>query len=111
VPRYSGTSSRAAGKVTPLTETWRIDQSTAVESEEEGDAMVALDPCAGLVRGLPQSGPLGGSAGKHGTSGQGFGGGIYIDTGAVVTLSKATEVVFNFASTSDDDIFGSYTTS
>lgn len=57
MPRYSGTSSRVTGKVTPLTETWRIDQSTAVESEEDGAAMVAFDACAVLVRGLPQSGP------------------------------------------------------
>ena len=53
----------------------------------------------------------GGAAGKGGTSGQGKGGGLYIDTTADVTLSKSTEVIFNFASTSDDNIFGVYTTS
>ncbi len=52
---------------------------------------------------------LGGSAGTGGASGQGSGGGLYIDTGAGVTLSKSSKVVFNFASTGDDDIFGVYT--
>ena len=54
---------------------------------------------------------LGGASGTGGASGQGSGGGLYIDTGAVVTLSKSTKVLFNFASTSDDNIFGVYTTS
>jgi hypothetical protein len=54
---------------------------------------------------------LGGVAGKGGTSGEGIGGGLYIDTGADVTLSKSTEVVFNYASTNDDNIFGTYTIS
>jgi hypothetical protein len=34
---------------------------------------------------------------------------IDIDTGASVSLSKSSELIFNFASSSDDDIFGSYT--
>ena len=54
---------------------------------------------------------LGGVSGTGGSSGQGSGGGLYIDTGAGVTLSKSSKVRFNFASTSDDDIFGVYTTS
>ncbi len=54
---------------------------------------------------------LGGVSGTGGASGQGSGGGLYIDTGASVTLSKSSKVLFNFASTSDDDIFGVYTTS
>ncbi len=53
---------------------------------------------------------MGGTSGTGGASGQGSGGGLYIDTGAGVTLSKSTKVRFNFASTSDDDIFGVYTT-
>ncbi|MGO9464148.1 MAG: hypothetical protein ACLQVF_08325 [Isosphaeraceae bacterium] len=52
---------------------------------------------------------LGGCSGTGGASGQGSGGGLYIDTGAGVTLSKSSKVVFNFASTGDDDIFGVYT--
>ncbi len=51
---------------------------------------------------------LGGASGAGGASGQGSGGGLYIDTGAGVTLSKSSTVRFNFASTSDDDIFGTY---
>ena len=49
---------------------------------------------------------------RHGgVSGQGVGGGLYIDPAADVTLSTSTEVIFNFASTSDDNIFGVYTIS
>lgn len=54
---------------------------------------------------------LGGSSGTGGASGQGSGGGIYLDAGAGVTLDPSAKVIFNFASTSDDDIFGVYTTS
>jgi hypothetical protein len=54
---------------------------------------------------------LGGLAGTGGVSGLGVGGGFYIETGAGVTLSKSSKIVFNFASTSDDNIFGVYTTS
>jgi hypothetical protein len=52
---------------------------------------------------------MGGASGSGGASGQGSGGGLYIDTGAGVTLSKSSKFLFNFASTSDDDIFGGYT--
>jgi hypothetical protein len=47
----------------------------------------------------------GGSAG-----GQGVGGGLYITTGAV-TLSPSTKVAGNHATTSNDNIYGPYTTS
>jgi hypothetical protein len=43
-----------------------------------------------------------------GVSGQGVGGGLYIQTGAGVMLSNPGEVFLNFASTSNDDIFGTY---
>jgi hypothetical protein len=42
-------------------------------------------------------------------SGQGIGGGLYIQTGAGVMLSNPGEVFLNYASTSNDDIFGNYT--
>ena len=45
-----------------------------------------------------------------GVSGQGIGGGLYIDSEAVVVLSTSSEVSFNFASTSNNNIFGAYTT-
>jgi hypothetical protein len=54
---------------------------------------------------------MGGSARTGGTRGQGSGGGLYIDTGAVVELSTPFDVFLNLASTSDDNIFGSYTIS
>ncbi len=51
----------------------------------------------------------GGAAGAGGLSGQGVGGGLYIGIGAGVTLSSANEVVDDYASSNDDDIFGTYT--
>ncbi len=54
-----------------------------------------------------------GGAGDVGCEGggEGVGGGINVGTGAGVTLSKSSKVLFNFASTSNDNIFGVYTTS
>jgi hypothetical protein len=52
---------------------------------------------------------LGGSAGSGGLNGQGSGGGLFSDSGGTVQLSASSKVVFDVASTSDDDIFGSYT--
>ncbi|MGO9112125.1 MAG: right-handed parallel beta-helix repeat-containing protein [Thermoguttaceae bacterium] len=54
---------------------------------------------------------LGGSSGWGGVSGQGVGGGLYIEADADVTLTPLVEVTWNFASTSADNIFGSYTVS
>jgi hypothetical protein len=54
---------------------------------------------------------LGGSALTGGARGEGVGGGLYVETGAGVTFDTSTNVVFNFASTDDDNIFGSYTIS
>jgi hypothetical protein len=51
----------------------------------------------------------GGSFGWGGVSGESVGGGLYVGTDADVTLSTSSEVFFNFASTSDDNIFGTYT--
>ena len=52
---------------------------------------------------------LGGLAGAGGSNGDGIGGGLYVTTGGVVTLHKST-VALNFASFSNDNIFGVYTT-
>ena len=43
-----------------------------------------------------------------GTDGQGIGGGLYLAAGSTTTLSQ-TVVAANFASTSNDDIYGTYT--
>ena len=40
-----------------------------------------------------------------GANGEGTGGGLYVTTGGTVTLKKST-VAFNFASTSNNDIYG-----
>ena len=48
---------------------------------------------------------LGGQAGAGGSDGSGIGGGLYVATGASVNLKKSL-VILNFASTSNDNIYG-----
>jgi hypothetical protein len=48
---------------------------------------------------------VGGAAGKHGSAGQGIGGGIYIAASATAG-EVDTIITGNFASTSNDDVFG-----
>jgi hypothetical protein len=58
-----------------------------------------------------QNQALGGDGGKAGGSdGQGVGGGIYIEPLALVCLDTKTKAKHNTASTSNDDIFGTFTT-
>jgi hypothetical protein len=54
----------------------------------------------------------GGAAGAGGSDGQGIGGGLYLANGGMVCLDVFTQahIKHNHASTSNDDIFGSYTT-
>jgi hypothetical protein len=54
----------------------------------------------------------GGAAGSGGSAGQGVGGGAYFASGGVVCLDAFTQahVSNNQASTSDDDLFGAFTT-
>ena len=47
-----------------------------------------------------------GGAGDGGTDGLGLGGGLYLAPGGVASADASTAVLFNFASTSDDDVFG-----
>jgi hypothetical protein len=51
---------------------------------------------------------MGGLAGAGGSDGDGIGGGLYVATGATVSLKK-TKVASNYASTSNDDIYGTVT--
>jgi hypothetical protein len=48
---------------------------------------------------------LGAAAGKHGSAGQGIGGGIYI-TSLATAGGIDTDITGNSASASDDDVFG-----
>ncbi len=48
---------------------------------------------------------LAGLAGQGGSNGSGIGGGLYVTSGGVVTLHKPTAAL-NFASTSNNDIYG-----
>ena len=52
--------------------------------------------------------PGSGLAGEGGSNGAGIGGGLYVATGASVSLKK-TIVALNFASTSNDNIYGTVT--
>jgi hypothetical protein len=51
----------------------------------------------------------GGSAGSAGAAGQGVGGAVYI-AGGTVEIGVKTTFANNFATTSDDDVFGPFTT-
>jgi hypothetical protein len=54
----------------------------------------------------------GGAAGTGGSAGQGIGGGVYFASGGVVCLDLFTQghLTNNHASTSNDDLFGAFTT-
>ena len=47
---------------------------------------------------------LGGEAGHHGSDGQGVGGGVYVFSGGTFTPDATTFIIFNFASTSNDNL-------
>jgi hypothetical protein len=49
---------------------------------------------------------VGGSGGAGGQDSQGIGGGVYIATGISACADGGTRIDYNFASTSDDDVFG-----
>ena len=71
-----------------------------------GGIFVAVDSSATLDQTVVSMNlALGGLAGAGGSDGDGSGGGLYISTGGVVTLKKTT-VALNFASTSNDNIYG-----
>ena len=71
-----------------------------------GGIFVAVDASATLDQTVVSMNlALGGLAGAGGSDGDGIGGGLYISTGGVVTLKKTT-VALNFASTSNDNIYG-----
>jgi hypothetical protein len=53
----------------------------------------------------------GGDGGKQGTAGKGIGGGVYITSDATVVLTLTTKVQHNHATTSNNDVFGTYQTS
>ena len=71
-----------------------------------GGIFVAVDASATVDQTVVSMNlALGGLAGAGGSDGDGIGGGLYISTGGVVTLKKTT-VALNFASTSNDNIYG-----
>ncbi len=53
---------------------------------------------------------IGGLAGFGGSEGDGFGGGLYITNGAGVTLKKSV-ILANIASTSGNNVYGTFTAS
>ncbi len=63
-----------------------------------------------LIMGNLAQGGDAGTGDSDGSSGQGVGGGLYLSSSGTATLKK-TVVAGNHASTSNDNIYGSYTTS
>jgi hypothetical protein len=52
---------------------------------------------------------IGGAAGLGGSDGEGVGGGLYLTPGGVACADVLTVIAGNHATTSDDDVFGSFT--
>jgi hypothetical protein len=50
----------------------------------------------------------GGAAGDGGSAGSGEGGGLYLSPGGIVSAELASAILANHASTSDDNVFGSF---
>jgi hypothetical protein len=69
-------------------------------------------PAAVTVTGctITDNQATGGAAGAGGSAGQGVGGGASFAAGGVVCLDVFTVIAHNHASTSNDDLFGGYTT-
>jgi hypothetical protein len=65
-----------------------------------------------LTNTVTANAATGGTAGGGGSAGLGQGGGLYLADGGAACLDEFTEahVTGNHASTSDGDIFGSFTT-
>lgn len=63
----------------------------------QGGALASIDPTWIVA-----------NAALGGAGGQGIGGGLYIGADASVTPSEPAAILFNFASTEGDDVFGSY---
>jgi hypothetical protein len=76
-----------------------------VQGSFSHDQAVAGTGGAGGAKGTGRDG----SAGAAGTAGQGVGGAVYIN-GGTVEISRKTAFSKNSASTSDDDVFGPFTT-
>ncbi len=73
----------------------------APPSTSSGSPDNSLDPIIGtLVQGVA------GLSGKGGSAGQGVGGGVYVAPGGTASADARTVIFGNYASTSDDDIFG-----
>ncbi len=60
-----------------------------------------------VITGNRAQGGAAGVGATSGTAGQGIGGGLYLAPGSTTTLKK-TRVAGNSASTSNDDIYGTY---
>jgi hypothetical protein len=59
---------------------------------------------------VADNGADGGAAGSGGSAGLGQGGGVYVVPGGSVCVDVVTHLTHNHASSSDDDIFGVFTT-
>jgi len=66
------------------------------------ESTATLDNC-----NITRNRAIGGAAGSGGSDGSGIGGGLNVDFGATVLLKKKTRITGNFASTSNNDVFGS----
>ena len=103
------TASFAAGIANNPTAVLDLSGST-IENNTAGDLNGGIGNFLGTVK-ITSSVVSGNAAPSGGgDGGQGIGGGLYIASGSATTLTGKTVVVLNFATTSNNDIYGTYST-
>ena len=82
------------------------------EQDYAGNRLICKLPVFDNNASATDNSAIGGAAGSGGSVGLGEGGGLYLAAGGDVCLDAFTQahVKNNHASTSDDDIFGDFTT-
>jgi uncharacterized protein (TIGR03118 family) len=72
-----------------------------------GGPTSATTPSLNMEAGrVVDNGATGGAAGNRGSTGQGIGGGIYLTTGGVADADVLAAIFGNYATASNDDVFG-----
>ncbi|HVA47582.1 MAG TPA: aryl-sulfate sulfotransferase [Pirellulales bacterium] len=104
---YEGVSDQLAGE-SEATGGAGVDESSGgLRGGEDGgadnDATSSLEL---IATDIVFNQAIGGAAGSGGSAGQGVGGGLYVAPGGVATADDRTVIFRNYATTSDDDVFG-----
>ena len=85
------------------------NQANAGGREERGPAGASESPVPAVVRAEHAGPAFPGTPGASGLSGTGIGGGLNLLAGGTVVIDD-TNITGNHATTSNDDVFGTFTT-